>query len=238
MADENHPTETAQAAPSAPAAGPPPLRAAMLVWPGTAHAQTWLFLWAGVAFVIGALLPWHGADSDTYVLQDGTRVEAARHRAGGGSGQVAVAAVTPKRMNIGAFLVLITGITMTIAGARSIWTRRLLMSPILTAWFTALMVVHFYRCPRVEAGNLDPVPVSGWAQLGESVQSILGSFGDIFSGVVPVEVSETVGRAGLGFYVTMLTTIFLFAFVLVSMFTGRQSPAEAKSGAKRPAARK
>ncbi len=221
---------------AAPAeAAPPPLRAAFLVWPGKSHSQTWLFLWAGVAYVIGALLPWQGHGADTYVLSNGTSLEAARYEflypAGLTDASKAlppIVAVHPKRMNLGVAVLLLSAICMVVAGLRSVWNRRLIMAPVLCTWFIALILVHFYGCPNPDPGFQDVLRVRGWSQLTDAVGESFASFGDLFGGAVPTGLTKTVGRAGVGFYLTAFTTIFLLLFVIGSLFAGKKKPADEK----------
>jgi hypothetical protein len=226
----------------APAA--PPLRAVFLVWPGAKHGQTWMFLWLGVAYLIGALLPWHGPNDVEYVLEqpypvtsDDPRTSLTRVH----YEQLAlahdlnptdypalppVATIREPGLGFGTFLILLGAISMVVAGICSIWNRRLSLTPTLCTWFLALAVLYFSKGHwSGEAGERLSAPdqVGGFAQMGATLGAVFGNFEKVIQGEVTKEMARVFDRFGLGFYVTMLAQICLIVFILYSIFLGGTS---------------
>jgi len=242
------PEETNATNPEAPPPAPPPLRAAFLVWPGKSHGQTWMFLWLGVAFLIGSLLPWHGANDVEYVLstpyrlaeaveRDGvvipeqtTRTLSAVHyRMAIENSKVNpnlyprpgnIIAVRDPGMSFGAVLLLLASIAMVVVGVTNVWSRRLAMTPTLVTWFLAMAVIYASSGGSYDRHYAEPEMVSGFKQIGSTFQVIFGNIGDVFSGKDNVEVAETLNRFGLGYYVTMGAELFLVVFIGFSIVTG------------------
>ena len=244
--------------PDAPAR--PPLRAVFMVWPGQSHGQTWMFLWLGVAYLIGGLLPWHGANDVELMLaqpyevtaetQDGdgktvpavmsTSLSAVHYRMAVENNKEspsrfpnppsAVIGVREPGMGFGAFLVLLSAVTMCVAGVVSVWNRRLALTPVLCTWFVGLAVLYFssgYRySPQASGGErfTDPETISnGFAAMGAVFGAVFGNFGDLVQGNITAEVKNTFDAFGMGFYVTMCAQIFLVGFIVFSIVSGAAS---------------
>lgn len=238
--------ETTSNAPAGEAPAPPPLRATFLVWPGKVHGQTWMFLWLGVAYLIGALLPWHGANDVEYVLQTPVETQSksltdpSRHSAVMTSADYrraverhfnfddpappAIASVREPGMAFGTFLILLCSIAMVVAGILNIWNRKLSLTPTLMTWFIALAVLYFCKGSAfVECSKDGYTPgyeVHGFSQMGDTLGAIFGNFGSVLEGKVTADMREVFDRFGMGFYVTMLAELFLVLFIAFSIVTG------------------
>jgi len=236
--------ETTSNTPAAPA--PPPLRASFLVWPGKVHGQTWMFLWLGVAYLIGALLPWHGANDVEYVLETPIQTQApsltepARHAAVITAANYkravelhynfdkdvppTIAGVQDPGMGLGKILILLCSIAMVIAGVVNVWNRKLGLTPTLMTWFIALAVLYFSKGSGFVACSKEAYTpgfeVNGFNQVGDTLGAIFGNFGMVLEGKVSAEMQQVFDRFGMGFYVTMLAELFLVGFIVFSIASG------------------
>lgn len=211
-----------------PAGGPPPLRAAFLVWPGKVHAQNWMFLWFGVAYLIGALLPWSGRLEADYLLKDGTIEQAANyHRLVGN--RVAdpsrpapeqVIHVYPEGVGIAQVLMLLLAIGLVITGISNIWNRKLTLWPTLLAWLVAFVLLYFSVALKVDPNLIDVVRHMGMRHIGETFGALFSNLGGLFNGKSTPEMDAILGRVGVGWYVTMITEIFVILFIVGSVVMG------------------
>ena len=162
--------ETTDNGPEGEVPAGPPLRAVFMVWPGQVHGQTWMFLWLGVTYLLGSLLPWHGPNDVEYVLEKPFEIEAAGSDADGApipakttnvlsavhyemardnaanhdaADPGAIAAVRDPTKPFGQTIILLCAIAMVVVGATNIWNRRLSMTATLCTWFIALAVLYF-----------------------------------------------------------------------------------------------
>lgn len=199
--------ETTNNGPEGEAPAPPPLRAVFMVWPGQVHGQTWMFLWLGVTYLLGSLLPWHGANDVQYVLAKPYQIQAegensparytsqmsavhykmAQDQVAAGVNGVQdpgpVMAVRDPAKPFGQTLILLCAIAMVVSAVLNIWNRRLTMTPTLCTWFIALAVLYFttgsdYVHADTEGGH---VPV-GWAIQNGSVKGF-SQMGDTLGAV-------------------------------------------------------
>ncbi|NRA97428.1 MAG: hypothetical protein HRU14_14600, partial [Planctomycetes bacterium] len=238
--------ETTSNAPGGEAPAPPPLRATFLVWPGKVHGQTWMFLWLGVAYLIGALLPWHGANDVEYVLATPIQTQSKSIKRpelrsavikvadykrkvelqynGSGTPPPAIVAVREPGKSFGTVLILLCAIAMVVAGVVNVWNRKLVLTPTLMTWFVALAVLYFSKGTGfVEislAGATRHFEVSGFSQIGDTLGAIFGNFATVIEGKATPEMHAVFDRFGMGFYLTMLAEVFLIAFILFTLVSG------------------
>jgi len=225
--DDNRESE----APSAP-----PLRAAFLVWPGHVHSQTWQIFWVGILYLLGALLPWTGANGTRYLVggMNGVRWVSSVHY----SNELAIhnldsnyahpggiLSVSDPGMGFGQVLLLLCAIAMVVTGAISIWNRRLALTPTLCTWFVALATLYFYKGWPTPAAPVQPLSgtSNGFTHFGNTVGAIFGEFGKFVGGTITPNMERVFDGAGVGFYVTMVAQIGLTLIVVLSLVMGGKS---------------
>ena len=238
--------ETTNNGPEGDAPAPPPLRAVFMVWPGQVHGQTWMFLWLGVAYLIGSLLPWYGENSAEYVLEKPYQIqgpgentpakmtnvlsrvhyEMARdnHLNHNEADPGPIVDVRAPAKPFGQTIILLCAIAMVISGVMNIWNRRLTMTPTLCTWFIALAVLYFTTGSSYAVGETgyfrEPNVVKGFTQMGDTLGAVFGNFALVIEGKTNAEMREVFSRFGMGYYMTMLSELFLLLFIALSIVGG------------------
>jgi hypothetical protein len=243
--------ESAPKGPEAPATGP--LTPVFLVWPGRNFSQTWVLFWLGIAYVISALLPWHGDGATRCILADGrdTTLAVHRHETMLHEHNEAVypqpadiVSTEAPGMGFGALVVLIFGLGMALSGTVNIWNRRLVLWPTTLCWVMAFLALYFTRAAIPAKGLENAQHVGLFDQLGE----LASRLGDLFkdrSSVEYVELSGIAGRFGLGYYLGAMVEAALVVFIIGSLIVGimhaKKAPPPARpatGGARRPGGRR
>ena len=212
---------------------PPPATPSFLVWPGKAHSQTWMLLWFGIMFIIGALLPWGGATDATYTLAtpagDIQQMTGANYEWAKRSHSIndvshpdpgAVIAVEQPGMTFAQVLMLVCAIAMVVTLCVSIWNRRLILTPTLVTWFIGLACLYFWKVELGPVENAQGEQYQGFGYFFSSLGALFSDFGGLLGGEVPSEATRMFRGAGLGFFVTMLAELGVTLMIVLSFFGG------------------
>lgn len=216
-----------------PPPAPAPLTPTVLVWPGRTFAQTWIFMWVGVAFVIGALLPWHGPDERVLTFDRGAgsspRFESLtrkqlEHRAvlreAGADVEAAlldpVEVKEPEGVWPGALVVLFMGLGLALTGLTNIWMRKLTFWPVVMAVFVVLTVLYF-TTTEVLTGSTRLEEVNAFSNGVAVMGSVIDWIGADPRAEAAAELEAVSSRFGLGLYLSLVAWVAMVAVILGSM---------------------
>jgi len=213
---------TPQQEESAPPMGP--LTPVFLVWPRKTFTQTWIFLWVGVALLIGALLPWHGEWDERLIEQTGqmmTRGELQQeiyyHEAAQTEMPTHVfVGLDEPEMQLGALVVLLCALGLVLNGIKNIWTRGLVFWPITLSLFLVLVVLYYSSGASPQAGYQDMETAGAFATCGQLLDHAGGLFKDAGS-PERMEFYRIFDRFGPGLYLTMAAWCFLVLVIVGSL---------------------
>ena len=231
-----------------------PLTPVFITWPRKTFAQTWVFLWIGVAMLIASLLPWHGAGDVRLVEKDGTirlsRYEVTQERLVAKRRELEA----PQRefiglespgMRLSAIVVLLCALGLIINGIKNIWTRRFVFWPVTLVVFTVLVALWWTSSRFPADGFVNMEEIKAFPQVGDLLSNIGGWLADVDTQEGKAKHAAFVSvyeRFGAGFYLAMASWIFLVAVIASSVVSalitsGKKEKSSTGGGKGRPGRR-